>query len=298
MNTFFQFKKQRELGDILSDTFAFLRAELKPFFSLIFKIIAPYLIVFIASLGFFLYSISGAFSNMLENQTDFPFDASSGIIMVISIIALVISSIAVYTLSHAATLYYIRSYSNNNGVVNAEEVQKDSKENFWSFFGLGILVGLIVGFGAMCCFIPGIYLYVPMSLTFAIYVYNHKTVSDSISFSFKLVKDEWWITFATLIVLSIVVGVASYVFGLPGIIYSWLKMGIFSDTIDLGDSNTFSLYSDPIYLVLSLISYAAQFFLNFITIIATALIYFNLNEKKHFTGTFERISNIGNNTEA
>jgi len=37
----------------------------------------------------------------------------------------------------------------------------------------------------------------------------------------------------------------------------------------------------------------AQFLLNLIGIIAGAFIYFNLNEKKNFTGTYERIANLG-----
>ena len=38
---YIEFKKQRELGDILTDTFAFLRSEFKPFFTTFFKIVGP-----------------------------------------------------------------------------------------------------------------------------------------------------------------------------------------------------------------------------------------------------------------
>jgi len=44
-NPFIELKKKRELGDILSDTFAFLRSQFKPFFSTFLKIVGPYLLV-------------------------------------------------------------------------------------------------------------------------------------------------------------------------------------------------------------------------------------------------------------
>ena len=37
--------------------------------------------------------------------------------------------------------------------------------------------------------------------------------------------------------------------------------------------------------------------LNIISLVAGALIYFNLNEHKNFTGTYERIQNLGNTPE-
>ena len=36
---FIEFKKKRELGDVLSDTFAFLRSQFKPFFNVFLKIV-------------------------------------------------------------------------------------------------------------------------------------------------------------------------------------------------------------------------------------------------------------------
>ena len=37
--------------------------------------------------------------------------------------------------------------------------------------------------------------------------------------------------------------------------------------------------------------------LNIISIIAGVFIYFNLNEKKNFTGTYERIQSLGGNRD-
>ena len=47
-NKLIQFKKQRDLGAILGDTFSFLRNEWKQLFTLIFKIAGPALILVVA----------------------------------------------------------------------------------------------------------------------------------------------------------------------------------------------------------------------------------------------------------
>ena len=84
--------------------------------------------------------------------------------------------------------------------------------------------------------------------------------------------------------------VLSLVFSIPTAIYTYAKMGIFSGEIDPESLNSFV---DPVYIIINLISTLFSILLNLIPIIASALIYFHLNEKRNFTGTYERISNIG-----
>ena len=95
--------------------------------------------------------------------------------------------------------------------------------------------------------------------------------------------------------MAIIVGVASWAFGIPATIYTYAKMGILSGETDAEAlSNSFK---DPVYILLNIISSIAQFMLNIISLVAGALVYFNLNERKNFTGTFERIQNLGNTPE-
>jgi len=84
-------------------------------------------------------------------------------------------------------------------------------------------------------------------------------------------------------------------FAIPGVIYSYAKMGIFSGTVDAESMTT--AFQDPIYILLNIIANVGRFLLNIISLVAGALIYFNLNEHKNFTGTYERIQNIGKNSE-
>ena len=285
---YIEFKKQRELGDIISDTFAFIRVQFKPFFSAFFTIVGPYLLAMLICMGFYLY-IAGDQFNFIAIQ--YSSTTPDLLMFGLSFFMYLISMVVVYTISQATVLHYIKSYAASNGSVDMHEVRRNVYKSFWSFIGLGILVGLSVGIGFLFCFIPGIYLYVPLTLSFSVLVFTEKDVMDSYGYTFTLVKDEWWITFAAVFVIGIIVTVASYAFSLPASIYNLVSMGISSGEMDI---ESFSeLTTDPIHIFLQILAAIAQFMLNLITVVAGCLIYFNLNEKKNFTGTYERIKNLG-----
>ncbi|MGB6152131.1 MAG: hypothetical protein WBG48_09075 [Pricia sp.] len=285
MKPYIEFKKQRELGEILSDTFAFIRNEFKPFYATFFKIVGPYLLVMLICYGAYVYMVGDFVNFNFNTGGGFSYVAIAGV----SGLAFLAAFIATYALSAASTLFYIRSYANNKGSIDFDEIKNAAYGAFWDFVGLFILVGLCVGVGFMFCIIPGIYLYVPLSLSFSILVFNRKSVSEAFGDSFTLVKDHWWMTFATLLVVGIIVAVAGFVFSLPNTIYTYAKMGIFSGEID---AENFGM-ADPLTVLFGIISMLAQFLLNIISVIAGVFIYFDLNEKKNFTGTYERIKNLG-----
>lgn len=289
MKRYIEFKKQRDLGEILSDTFGFLRNEFKPFFGTFLKIVGPYLTAMLVCYGFYLYKI-GDFFSFNENIGHSWIDA---VITAIVIFAFAAAVVASYALSQGTVLFYIKSYANNNGSVDFEEVKNGAYSVFWQLIGLGILVGICVGIGLLFCIIPGVYLYVPLILSFPIVVYNKKGVSDAFGYSFTLVADYWWMTFAALFVVGIIVTVAGYAFALPAQIYSIAKLGIWSGEVDAENFNMV----DPLSIILGIISTLAQFLLNVISVVASVFIYFDLNEKKNFTGTYERIKNIGVSTD-
>ena len=291
-NNYIEFKKQRELGEILSDSFVFIRNEFKPFLGTILKIVGPYILVMLISMGFYMYTIGDIFNLTAIGNT--TISTYSPLIMVLAVVALLLSSIAAYVLAQGTVLHYIKSYIDNRGSTNYDEIRSGVYGSFWSLIGLGIIVGLSVFIGAMFCLIPGIYLAVPLSVSFAILVFLKKDTMESYQYSFTLIKENWWITFATLFVIYIIVAIASYAFSLPTIIYSWIKMGVFSGEMD---AENFNVFNDPIYLLLNILSTLVQFLMNIIFLVATSLIFFNLNEKKNFTGTFERIESLGKSTE-
>lgn len=289
--TYIEFKKQRDFGQILGDSFNFLRAEFKPFMTVFFNICGPFLFALLLSIAFYTY-IAGDMA-VFDPFNNEPFFFSNPLLFFTAFFFYVLTGVMAYIFTVGTTLFYIRSYIDNKGIASSEEVKMNVYKSFWSLLGISILKGLTVFFAALLCFFPVLYVMVPMAVVFSIYVFQpRKSVTDAYSDSFYLVNSDFWLAFGSFLVLGIIYYIISMVFSLPAIIYSFVKIGISANEID--PSNMDDLV-DPFYIFLNVLSSFIQFVLNIVLIIGGALIYFHLNEKKNFTGTYERIDKIGEN---
>ena len=68
-NNYINFKRQRELGEVISDTFKFLRENYRLLFKMIFKIAGPAFVVLVLAMGYYYY-IGGSqpFLNNLDDN--------------------------------------------------------------------------------------------------------------------------------------------------------------------------------------------------------------------------------------
>ncbi len=283
------FKKYRDLGAIITDTFQFIRQNWKGYFGAVLKIAGPALVVLIIALGYYMISLGGMMEGFTSNAMEF--NTSDGIEMFLAVAIAMISGLVFYVLMQMTSLYYIKSYINNSGEVDIDEVKQNISQNFWKFLGLGVLIFLMLIIGLMLCILPGFYLMIPLSLATSIMVFEGKSVGDTISHSFTLIKDHWWETFGVVIVVGILVSILGMIFSVPSMMYQMIsmmsKIGQDDPTAMMG------LFSDPIYLGLTAFSYIGQFLLSSITLISYVFIYYDLNEQKNLTGTIEQIDNIG-----
>jgi len=58
-----------------------------------------------------------------------------------------------------------------------------------------------------------------------------------------------------------------------------------------------SMMIDWGYIILTALGLIVQYLMQILIVITTVFVYFNLNEKKNFTGTMETIESIGNREE-
>ena len=288
--TYIEFRKQRDFSAILTDTFGFIRNEFKPFIKTIFNIAGPAIIIFMLSLAAYNY-VAGDIFNF--TGLDEPSLNSSGLIVtIIAVACYFISAIAAYILTASTVLFYIKSYVDHKGEVDTTEIKTNVYKSFWSFFGLSFLKGVTLIIAMMLCFLPVLYAMVPMAIVFSVYVFEPKrSTSDAFGQSFTLVNSDFWTAFGAFIVLGIIYYLLGLVFSIPSIIYALISTGIFSGEIDPANLNTFS--ADPVVIVLNVLNTFFQFVLNTIMMVAGAVIYFHLHEKTNFTGTYDRISEIG-----
>lgn len=276
-----QFKKQREIGDVITDTFRFIRENYKLLFSYIFKITGPFFLILVLAVGYYTYSVAGS-----------PFDDFNGQIgnFIVSFLILAAALLLFYSALYGTILHYIKIYISNEGVVPEADVKAGVQRDFFKLLLLSLISAILMIAGLILLVLPGIFLLVPLSMAGAILVFKDYSVSESISHCFTLVKDHWWITFITLMAVGILVYIIGLVFQIPLIIYTVIKTITF---VQEGSVANPELFKDWLFISLQIFSSVVQYMLSAITVIAIAFIYFNLNEHKHLTGTYETIEKLG-----
>jgi len=284
------FKRERDLGMMITDAFKFIRDNWKLYFSAILKIVGPVLVIALLAMIGYLFAISDIFNNISNNSADPTrffknFLPWFGVIFIIYIL--------LNTLLSMTSLFYIKSYIETKGQPVYSDIRRNIIKNLGKFIGFGFIFGIIVALGSVLCYIPGIWLWIVLSLGSAIMVFEGKSAGNAFSHSFTLIKGQWWNTFGVKIVVAILLMVLAQTFSIPTIIYQFVKMATISQE---DPTQMFSLFKDPIYIILNLMSYAFQFILSSISMIVAAFIYFDLNEQKNLTGTIERIDSIGGDT--
>jgi hypothetical protein len=275
---FIDFKHKRDLGAMLSDTFQFLNAEWKPFFGSILKIsIIPILIAICTVVYSTMSSVS--FLGDFDQVTDYDIVNLNFSDLILPISIAIISYLTALASITVAALSYIKSYTAHKGFVNYQEIQNLTKEKFWPYVGLFIIVGIIVFFGMLFCILPGIYFGVVLSLSFCLVIFQNKGVLDAISDSFGFIKEHWWETFGILIVVQLLIAVASFLVDLPASFYQTVDIGSIlkdQDTTELS-----SAFADPIYLSLIAFSYFVKFILYIVSIVVSVFIYYDIQEQKN-----------------
>jgi hypothetical protein len=275
---FINFKKQRDLGAMFSDTFQFLNTEWKPFFGTILKIsIIPVIIAICAIVYYTMASVSflGDFSQV-TNYDVFNLNFSD---LILPISVAIVSYLIAFASITVAALSYIKSYIAHKGLVNYQEIQSLTKEKFWPYVGLFIVVGIIVFFGMLFCILPGIYFGVVLSLSFCLVIFQNKGVFDAISDSFGFIKEHWWETFGILIVVQLIIAIAGFLVDLPASFYQTVDVA--SILKDQDTTELLSAFKDPIYLSLIAFSYFVKFILYIVSIVVSVFIYYDIKEQKN-----------------
>lgn len=277
-HNFINFKRTRDLGGILSDTIKFLSVEWKPFFATIFKIsIIPVLIAICAAI-YFVMNYTSFYVELLQFNEYYNEEGISFSHIFLPLSAFIISYVFAYALVTVASLSYIKSYISNKGNVNYEEIQNLTKEKFWPYVGLFFLIGIMVGFGLLFCFLPGIYLGVVLSLSICLLIFQNKGALDAVSDSFGFIKEHWWETFGILLVVQIIIAVISFFVALPASLYQGIDMATVIQNQDT--TELMGTFTDPIYLGLLAITYIVKFILYIVSVVATVFIYFDIKEQK------------------
>lgn len=279
-----EFRKVREFGEIIGDTFLFIKQNFKPLMK-----------AFLYLCGFFILAgmvnaivLQLQLVDVTQDTSNFSIASRySSRYFSWSFLGVFVFMILNYTAIYVTVLSYISIYiQKGNMAPSVEEVWSYFKYYFFRMLGSGMLMSIFLFVCFICCFFPGVYVFPAVTLVYPILILENASLGYSFTRSFKLLKDNWWITFGILVVIWIITYCCTTFIQLPAVIITMF--------------NTFTNPSNPItraYAIISSISsYVAQVFM-VIPVICSAFCYFNLVEHKESTGLLDRIENFGTDNQ-
>lgn len=279
-----QLYKIRDFGAKINATVDYLRGNILPLLKVVLLIVVPFGLL----MGIF---FSEMFSSMMQFSLNPEMASGGDLSLVGGLLTSYLLMIAVSTLSASFMLTSIYTYMLLNDKAETPpapmEVLKAALAKVPKMMLLMILITIVGGIGMVFFIIPGIYLYVTLSLALPILVFEDLGIGDSFSKSFKLIKGKWWSTCGLLVITGIIASVIGYALSVP------LSMGVFwdmSSVTSTGDPSavleSFSSWTAVLGMSLMMI---ASYVTYLIPLIALGFQYFNLSERVEGRGIRNQI---------
>ncbi|MFA5670218.1 MAG: hypothetical protein WC967_13330 [Balneolaceae bacterium] len=260
----FIFNKPREVGEILTDTFQYIRLHYKSLGKALFFFAIPLYILQVALIS----GTSIDIIQILNNPEDTA--AIESIFTGKYFLSIIVSILATCVLS-AVTLKHVQLTSTNQEV-DSNILSNNLVANTLNFLGLYLIIGLTVFFSMFAFMIPAIFIGIHWSLAPAALQIEEQGVLNALRRSWDLIKGYWWITFALFVVMYLITVFSTYILIIPTTIISLL---IAESGASSGGGFIPSLYTIIISFatIISSLLYAIMH-------IAFSLHYFNIKERK------------------
>ena len=296
MENRFNFYKDRSFGDHIKDTLVFLQKNLKELLLPLIAIGVPFLLL--GGIAYF-YIYGPPMEELLDERTIQRVVRSPKRMneWMLSLYTVFIMQALFYVIGDflimAVTFQFIKLKSANMGApVSMKDITSGLKRNFGVILGTSFLNSILVSIGFAFCFIPGLYLAYMLGITLIMRLEENIGYSEALKRSWKLMNrnGNWWFTFGFMIVLSIIIGVVSYVFSFPvGLMKQaggWITEGSFTS------SSAFYLY-----VVLNTAIYIAVHLLNVVRHTGFSIRYYSIVEKEEGVGAARNLEQLGKKEE-
>ncbi len=276
-----EFRKTRDFGENLNDTFAFIWLNFKPLFKSFFAICAIFMLTQAILEGLYgpdysafwdlIYSRKNYRSGFRNHFLDFQYYLVR-VLKWLTFVSLQVSLGA-----------YIKYYVENNGEKpGIEEVWSIFRKYFFKILLLGLPVTIMVVLGLVLCIVPGIYLSVVFTPFAIIAMIENTSTANTYSRCFDLIQNNFWLSFLIYFVVIIIYLISSLLTGfvISGIMEFINYFTTYNLTTTIGIlTSFFKIFSYCFYIIVP---------------VSVALQYYSLAEKKEGTGIIDRINKIGN----
>ena len=271
-----KFRKTRELGEIISDSFLFLKQESQTIFRLLLVYVFPFILLYAFGQIYMQKNIIGQLDLTDQEALIQNIGAIFPSLFLFMLFQLFIQSLII------GTFYsYIEAYvKTGKGKFSFTDISALFFNNSLLALGANLLFTIVTFFGIIMCFLPGIFFANTFSLVFIIAIYEKKGIGDAFSRSWKLVTTQWWQTLLLNLLGILIIWIVSMLFSFP------LMMAGFANTIG-GDA--ISIHDYPTwYWVVTGISIVVTMALYVIPFTFQAFQYFNLEESENPTINLNR----------
>jgi len=199
--------RELSLGEVISKTFEVYRRDFAKYFVLFAVVGVIVQVVTTLAQQAFVLPILPVNPTPQQFSTWFSalFAAFFLLIAVIFVVNIVFSTIA------EGSAVKLASEQITKGQVNLGASVRFAVSRLLSIWALSIVVGVIVFLGFIALIVPGIILAIMFSLALPVLLIEKKGVTESMGRSRELVGKRWLKTFATFLVLGIILLVASFI---------------------------------------------------------------------------------------
>lgn len=277
-----ELRRLRDFGQIITDSFTFIKENFRPLFKALLIICGFFILIGAVSTVFTYMSIM---SPLMVNIDQYRV-AANPVAFVISAffnaLILVLTQVFIYLVTFCYISVYIQK---KNNTPTLAEVWGYCRYYFFRILGSGILIFLLLIAGFILCIIPGIYLSPITSLIIPIIVIENASFGYAFNKSFRLIKSNWWLVFGVLFIMSLIVGVGSSVVSIP--------LSIITVS---GKFLSLKSFTFPLLIIFSFLR-SLLMLAYVLPAVGICLCYFTLAEEKDGTGLLDRIGKLGENND-
>ncbi len=213
-----QLRQVRDLGQIVSTTFTFLKQNWRPLFRAIAYLCMPFAVVG----GFLAGGSMVGFQQMGMRAEQAPFEAMN--LFQTSLLGVIPGYILLfvgYMLLIALVHEFLRTYHLGlHQTMTSGELIKAAVGQIGPYMGASLLTWLLCFVGMLLLFFPFFYAWTVLSLALAAHAMERTGGAEALTRSYKLVKGDFWPTLGLLFVIGIIQYLLMYVVQLPVMIVS------------------------------------------------------------------------------
>ncbi|MEP1151969.1 MAG: hypothetical protein ABJH08_09590 [Balneola sp.] len=281
----FELRKARDFGQIITDTFTYIRVHFRTLGKALFLFVFPIVIIS----GILVSSSFMSVFDFAEMNPDQPVDPITLGNDVSSFLAKffigMLLFMANFILINVITFKHMELADNGVEDIETGMLLQNFARNFFGVLGLVSVIAIATFIGFLFLILPGIYVAIKLSLAPIIFITEGEDFGDSLAKSWEVTQDYWWFTFGMSFVMGIIMNFASYIFIIP----MYILIGVVSFTTVANDGSSIETIISALYGL----SIVVPALLYCMPITSQALVYFNIKERKTGSSMMDKIESLG-----